>query len=882
MKFLPLLTLAALAAQLHAQSEHPTLQVLHSSSLESEGSTSDLSKLIAADSLTDGQLDAMRNDGRWLGANWWANRLQDWSVKGGTYVCEPNRDFLGWRVAHDMTREITGDLDASVNISLKSSKSGLKLADDSVVGFLIGAGHSLDNRLAKALIFDFKAPKKGSKQKWPSAPGSGIAVGISGSGKLRLIDLDTGELLAEASVANAGSNAKLHLTTTRNGSEVMIKLVAKSAKGQADVSASVAASRLVGGLGLLSHPGVKSAKTASLVSTFSDYKVAAGTERNRSLGMNPIAATHYTIDRGVLKLSAQCMPQHKGTKATLSFFRNGKWEKAATETVRPIDELALFRIENWNHSEQLPFRVSIAIDNCDKPATSTGLITSEPTGDNVRLAALGCIIHRPWGQPSNWNEVMYFPHHELQERVLEEKPDIVFFYGDQMYEGTPSYVDKKNYLEDYLYKWLFHCVAFREVIRNVPSITIPDDHDVYQGNYWAQGGRAAPKGNWNFGGYSHPGEFVAQVHRTQTSHLPDAVNPNCMEQNIPAYFCDWNWGGVSFAVLGDRLFKSGPAGKGLPVSGTNRPDHYNNPEFDTADLDLPGLELLGKPQEDFLATWATDWSDGAKMKAVLSQSPFGNFATHHSGTYLIADLDSNGWPQSGRNRALETMRSARAVHIAGDQHLSTMVQHGIQEHNDAVFAFTAPAVSNAYARAYYPSHKGNYYKVTPPTPDQYLGERLDGFKNKMTMLAVANPDVRPEGPYNTVKQPAMNHQVPGFGIVDFNTKDRTTTFHSLPRSYEVAKRLKGGEYPGWPVTVKQQQNDGRKPTGELVRLNVAEGKELPVVSVYGPDNKLQSSQRADSRSFVVHGYTAGEHTVKIGKKVIKANPSKEASVVVID
>ena len=38
------------------------------------------------------------------------------------------------------------------------------------------------------------------------------------------------------------------------------------------------------------------------------------------------------------------------------------------------------------------------------------------------------------------------------------------------------------------------------------------------------------------------------------------------------------------------------------------------------------------------------------MKAILSQSPFCAVATHHGGgnenNILIADLDSNGWPQS--------------------------------------------------------------------------------------------------------------------------------------------------------------------------------------------------------------------------------------------
>ena len=837
--------------------------------------------------LSNDQLNAVRNDGRWLGPNWWANRLHDWSMKDGAFVCEPNRDFLSWRVAHDMTREITGNLEASVKVKLMPTKGKHeKLHHTAMVGYLIGAGHSLDSRLAKALIFDFKQGKSG----WPAVPGSGIAVGINGEGKLRIIDLDTGKILGEAQHSESALSATIKLTTVEDGDSANLTATATFGEKSISASAKIAKNRLTGGLGLLSHPGNKPARVrgqkaqpfefASLNTSFCDYQTTSGITHNPKLAVGPVACTHYTVDRGILKLAAQCFPQHGSTRATLEFLEDGNWKAASTVDIKEIDNLALFRIENWDQSKQVKFRVSIPLDNSEKPAYYGGTITAEPSKDKVRLAALGCIIHRPWGQANNWNNLMFFPHKELQDRVAATKPDLVFFYGDQMYENTPSYVDRKNYHEDYMYKWLFHCIAFKETIRNVPSITIPDDHDVYQGNFWAEGGRKAPGGDWNKGGFSHPGAFVAQVHRTQTSHLPDAVNPNCLEQNIPAYFCDWNWGGVSFAVIGDRLFKSGPAGHGLPSSATNRPDHYNNPKFDTATLDLPGLDLLGKPQEDFLATWAEDWSGGAKMKAMLSQSPLGNLATHHHGTYLIADLDSNGWPQSGRKRALRTLRSARAVHIAGDQHLSTMVQHGIDKHDDGIFGFTAPAVANAYARAYHPTHKGYYYKTTPPTPDQYLGKRLDGFKNFVTFHAVANPDTRVDGPYHTAKQPAMNYQVPGFGIIDFDTKARTTTFMSLPRSGEVAKRLKNGNYPGWPVTVKQQQNDGRTPTGELIRFKGDSSKtEFPVVSVFGANGKLQWSQRMNSQDFIVHAYGEGEHTIKIDDKSFKAIPSKEGKVV---
>ena len=117
------------------------------------------------------------------------------------------------------------------------------------------------------------------------------------------------------------------------------------------------------------------------------------------------------------------------------------------------------------------------------------------------------------------------------------------------------------------------------------------------------------------------------------------------------------YGRVSFAILEDRKFKDGPDGKVNTWPG--RPDHIKNDKIDIASLDKPGLSLLGKRQLHFLKEWGKDWR-GADLKVALSQTIFCNLANYHGGNqmYLVADLDSNGWPQSGRNRAVHALRKA--------------------------------------------------------------------------------------------------------------------------------------------------------------------------------------------------------------------------------
>jgi hypothetical protein len=95
--------------------------------------------------------------------------------------------------------------------------------------------------------------------------------------------------------------------------------------------------------------------------------------------------------------------------------------------------------------------------------------------------------------------------------------------------------------------------------------------------------------------------------------------------------------------------------------------------------------LLGERQLKFLDAWGTKWQ-GAKMKAVLSQTVFANAAHIHRGKRLIADLDSNGWPQTGRNKALDSIRKSYSFMIGGDQHLATVIHHGIDAWNDSGFS----------------------------------------------------------------------------------------------------------------------------------------------------------------------------------------------------
>ena len=285
-----------------------------------------------------------------------------------------------------------------------------------------------------------------------------------------------------------------------------------------------------------------------------------------------------------------------------------------------------------------------------------------------------------------------------------------------------------------------------------------------------------------------------------------------------------------------------------------RPDHINDPKYDRTAVDLPELKLLGDRQLKFLHQWSQDWT-GADLKCVLSQTAFcGAVHIHGSPTNrLLADLDSNAWPQTGRNNALREIRRAWAPHLCGDQHLAVAVKHGIDEPGDGPYGFTSPAIVNTiYGRWWHPEDEKAGPNAVENSPLPWTGDYLDGLGNRIRMLAYANPADRTD----------ELQRSDGYGIVRFDKRNRTVTFECWPRFCDASKG-DSEQFPGWPMTLSMDDNDGRRPVGWLPQLEV-EGVEKPVVQVIDPDGEIAYTIRA-SNGFRPPAYKPGKHTIKIGR-----------------
>lgn len=473
-----------------------------------------------------------------------------------------------------------------------------------------------------------------------------------------------------------------------------------------------------------------------------------------------VAFGMYTVSKGTLKLSAQLFPLYpdESREVRLEIKDGDGWRQIQTQKVNDLGWSALFRVENWDTRRDIPYRLR----HGDK-ATFEGLIRKDPVDkDEIVVAAFSCNSNKDRGGR---------PHYV--RNVNFQNPDLLFFAGDQSYDH-----------QEHTAAWLKFGMQFRDIFRQRPCISIPDDHDIGQGNLWGESGKIASTTAGSDGGYFYHHEYVKMVERCQTAHLPDPYDPTPVEQGIGVYYTSLIIGDVDFAIIEDRKFKSGPEGK-IPKQGP-RPDHINDPNYDPKSIDLPGLVLLGQRQLDFLDAWGQQ-QDGIAMKAVLSQTGFCGGAHLHGKkeNRLHADLDSNGWPQTGRDKALKAIKKANAVHIAGDQHLATVIHHGTDVWEDGPWAFIVPAlVNNYYSRWWWPIDEKPGENNNDRLP--WTGRYLDGFNNKITMEAYVNPEAPSAGG--------------GYGLIRFKKPTKEVTFECWPRETDVTQS--GAEqFQGWPVTV---------------------------------------------------------------------------------
>jgi hypothetical protein len=816
----------------------------------------------------------------WIGPEYWANPMQDWRLRDGRMECivaggERNVFLL----THEL-RDAPGRFEMRVRLG---PVNGSEPGKEGFVGFRAGIRSRYNDYRDDAVY------------------GIGMNAGVTADGRLFI-----GKLNSDAPrISGSLQDVELRLTAAPAGSVYTVKLGAfdKSGKPLGETTRDdVPATWLTGGVALVCHSGEihESPDPSSIVVTmsglnrkhqerggtmrfwFTDWRLSGdkfAVHEDRAWG--PILFAIHTLSRGVMKLSAQIAPIDVAKQTVRLEIKSlsGGWKQVGTSTIDPEARNAVFRVARWDATRDTPYRV---VMKADREHILEGVIRKDPVDkQKIVVAGISCV-----------ND-LGFPHNEVVRGLKHFRPDIALFTGDQIYERVGGYGIQRLPIDvatlDYLRKWYIFGWAFRDILADTPSVCMPDDHDVYHGNVWGAGGRHAEgmgQPGQDSGGYTQPAPWVNMMQRTQTSHLPDAFDPTPVEQGIGVYYTSLKHGGIDYAILEDRKWKSAPKTqmpKAKVVNGWAQNPDYNPP----VDGDVPGAHLLGDRQIRFLDQWAADWKDGTWMKVAVSQTIFANIATlpkpantdsvtgklpilkpgeYSEGEVAVADHDSNGWPQTPRNNALRSIRRAAAFHIAGDQHLGSTIQYGIDDWNDASWAVCVPAVSNLFPRRWYPPTPG---RNPDPQFPRNSGEFRDGFGNKVTVHAVFNPQAVGIEPVE------VNHRAPGYGIIEFDKPTRKITIANWAR-WEDPSKPGAKPVAGWPITIDQTAN-GMPSAWTLEAVEVPAGAVVQIVD--DGSKEIVYTFRPSGTSFTPGVPREGAYTVRLladNGRVVKTVSGRQA------
>ncbi len=767
----------------------------------------------------------------WVGADYWSNRLQDWRVTMGRLECLNGDADMPMRTTHWISGAV-GDNDGPFTVTVRTGTLGNFPEGDGSAwsGLLIGAGAGELDYRSTALIHHL--PGKGG----------GLLAIFDDAGSARFLSNDSEDQTTRATLAHSQSNSPtprtgglgnhedyqltLNASAVTNGTRDLELVVVDQHSG---VEASrvalrnVDAARVKGGIAMVSHGG----KTSQRRFWFRDFTVQGDAiESHPKRRYGPVLGALYSRSGKTLKLNAQFPPLGFGDprSATLEIRANssGEWASVANAVIESPSFTALFRVENLDVSQSWEYRIRYG--DVDPSESFAGRIPAAPrAGETLKIAGLTCyqVIARPadggWGDgfvgspDGRWtSENVWFPHNRLVDSLNRQQPDLIVLLGDQIYEGgnpTNSDHSEGNPHIDYLYKWYITLWDLHRVTRNVPTIAIVDDHDVYQGDLWGDGGSASINGANKEGGYVHEPEFVRMVERTQTGANPDTQADYSLKQGLSNYFTAFSLANVDIAIIEDRKFKSLPTLIGpLEKNGSK----IIQEGYDVSEADIPGGQMLGSNQEAFLEKWTAANPD--RVKIGFTQTTYASLHTDPEGDKWI-DVDSGGWPQSARNRALEILGKGNTLLLAGDTHLSSVIQHGIRTYRDGPWQFTVPAVANKYRRWWTPSDAGENRR---DGQSPYLGDHVDGLGNRVSVEAIGNPvlsnaDVFEEN-IRRGKGYASEHLLldravtkDGYGLIVISPDRQTVTFECWP--VDPGNGVLAEQHEGWPVTLTRTPSD---------------------------------------------------------------------------
>ncbi|GAB3648655.1 hypothetical protein GCM10028791_12780 [Echinicola sediminis] len=761
----------------------------------------------------------------WPGNSLWSIPMEDWKVENG------NLRFLGREkesrvnLLEYQLMEGQGDFSVSAVMNYKRGENKKFTA-----GITVGLVDATDPQSAKAACYF----------------GKGIFGGISSSGELildeemiKVSDLVDGTYEMELRALDSGGQTKLELKLFQKQKEI------------ASIKSEV--NRGLQGLIALTCLG----ENPSGICEWGEFSAKGSKLRHcPEDSFGPILWSMYTLSGDKLRISAQLPPVAENDLKQISmYFKDGnKWKLSQKTSIDPKSYVATFSYADWNADKAVAYKLQYHHDG--QVHEYKGTIQQDPKDRPLVVGGLTC------------QHGSGFPYRPLVENLAKSNPDLLYFSGDQIYEQNGGYPIKRSPVKEsilsYLGKWYMFGWAFRDIMRDRPTICTPDDHDVFQGNMWGEGGENVSTEKWAkvmdaHGGLVQSVEMINVVNQTQTAHMPPPAKPDSMKRGISSWFTDLQYGGISFAIISDRLFKSGPE---MLHNGEGRIDHIKRLYSPNA-LNKEGLSFVGKQQLEFLNDWVENWN-GVQMKVLLSQTLFANVCTHHGPKkdFLFGDLDSGGWPKEQRDEVLRLIRKASAFHLNGDQHIPFLVQYSIDEDRDGPWTFCTPAIATGYPRWCEPDTVNMPFTDRPTHNLPNTGLYRDVFGNRNYIYAAGNPPV--QLPKEQDRYKMAQAKASGFGLITFDQSMRTIKMEAIRFLADLDRSSEDNTFPGWPLTISQMDCDGRKPIGYLPKIICTQSNQLVKVFEEGSGELVQVI-RIRGKEYVPPVYAVDTFRIEVGE-----------------
>lgn len=210
---------------------------------------------------------------------------------------------------------------------------------------------------------------------------------------------------------------------------------------------------------------------------------------NKERAFGPILFAQHTLSNKILKMTAQMPPIGVSDSQTVLLqikdSESDQWQRKAAADIDLFARTATFRIAGWDDTKDRPYRLVYKM--------------KDPNGDMRDYYWNGTIRKNPKNKEQivvagfTGNNDLGFPNAEVVKNVSIHNPDILVFTGDQIYERVGGYGVRYEPFDkaclDYLHKWYIWGWSFGDLIRDIPSVCLLDDHDVYHGNLWGEGGK---------------------------------------------------------------------------------------------------------------------------------------------------------------------------------------------------------------------------------------------------------------------------------------------------------------------------------------------------------------------------------------------------------